>query len=74
MDLVWSVESCGLSVLSLVDIVNCPFLAQLICELTDTNILAFFVLVVDDLNDSAITNILEVVLGELELLEPTSIG
>jgi hypothetical protein len=58
MDLVWNIESSSLSVFSLVNIVDVPLLAQLVCELSDSNILALTVLPVENLDDSAILDIL----------------
>jgi hypothetical protein len=72
--LVWNVKSSGLSVFSLVNIVNLPFLTELVCELSDSNVLAFTILLVEDLNDFTVLNIFEVVLRVLESLEPSSIG
>ena len=74
IDLVWDIEASSLSVFGLVDIVNGPFLTELVCELSNSNVLSLRVLASSDLDDSAILNILEVVLRELELLEPSSVG
>jgi hypothetical protein len=74
MNLIWNIESSGLSVLSLINIINGPLLAQLLLELAYSNILAFTIFVVDDFNHSTISCIGEVVLFVLELLEPSSIG
>jgi hypothetical protein len=74
VDLVRYVQTRSFSVFSFVNVVNLPFLTQLISELGNSYVLTLTVLLVDDFNDSAIFNILEVVLRELESLEPTSIG
>jgi len=75
MNLIWCVETSGLGVFSFVDVGDGPFLAELISELTDSNIGTFFIFTVDDLNDSAgILSVLEVILRIFELLEPFAIG
>lgn len=73
MDLVWHIKTCSLSVLGLVNVVNLPFLAELISQLSNTYVLAFTILLVQDLNHSVVFHIFEVVLRELELLEPSSV-
>jgi hypothetical protein len=74
MNLVRNVKSRGLSVFSLINIINLPFLTELVCELRDSDVLTFTILLVNDLNDLAILNIFEVVLRVLEFLEPCSIS
>jgi hypothetical protein len=74
MNLVRHIETSCLSVLSLVNVVDGPFLTKLVGKLANTNILTFRILVVHNLDDSAILDILQVVLRVLEFLEPSSVG
>jgi len=74
MDLIWSVKSSHLAVLSSVNIGDCPFLTELVSELGNSDVLSFSILTVEDLNDSVVFGVLQIVLGVLELLEPSSIG
>jgi len=74
VDLVWGVESSSLFVFSFINIFNLPFLTELIDQFADSYVLALSILLVGDLDDSAIFFILEVVLRVLEFLEPSSIS
>jgi len=74
MDLVWSIKPSLLVVFGNVNIGDCPFLAELVSELGNSDALTFTILTVEDLDDSVVFDILQVVLGVFELLEPLSIG
>jgi hypothetical protein len=74
MDLEGSVEACSLSVLRLINVVNLPFLTQLVCQSVDRNESTFLISVVGDLKYFTVLDVPEVVLGVLELLVPLSVG
>lgn len=74
MNLVWSVETCGLLIFVSVNILESPLLSDVICDLGDNNILAFYVFTTLHFKNSIILDVLEIMVDPLELLEPVSVG
>jgi hypothetical protein len=73
VNLVWIVETCCLGILSLINILDGPFLPDLVVFSLDDNMLTFLIITTLDGKDSVVLHIDEVVLCVVELLPPLTV-